>query len=102
MRFSRHNRLVTLLALLAVVFSTTAYVAHGFGEEFPLSPHNTVAQCDLCLQFSGTAGAPHVAGLTGKPPVGTYVPLQSEPLRFASREHPTHRLPRAPPISDLS
>jgi hypothetical protein len=95
-RGSRHNRLVALLALVALLFASMAYVVHGFSPEKPLSQHST-SQCDLCLHFSGTAGTPDHATFVGKPPVAASAPTSVVPVRFSSHVHPTNRLPRAPP-----
>jgi hypothetical protein len=92
----RHNRLVVLLALLALLFASSAYVVHGFQHDKPLSSHNS-NQCDLCLHFSGTAGAPDHPVVAGRPPLAAVAPAPQEILRFESYEHPTNRLPRAPP-----
>ena len=93
-----HNRLVAVLALLAFFFASTAYVVHGFKHELPLSQHAT-AHCDLCLHFSGTAGTPENSDFAGKPPVAQFARAFFETVRFASHQHPTNRLPRAPPAS---
>jgi hypothetical protein len=95
-RRSRHNRLVALFALVALLFASTAYVVHGFQHDRPLSQHSST-QCDLCLHFSGTAGTPDHAQTAGKPPLGASAPTTVDTPRLASYEHPTHRLPRAPP-----
>jgi hypothetical protein len=95
-RGSRHNRLVALLALMALLFASTAYVVHGFAPEKPLSQHS-LGHCDLCAHFSGTAGTPDHATFEGRPPVAASAPTSVVTVRFASYEHPTHRLPRAPP-----
>jgi hypothetical protein len=93
-RSFRHNRLVALFALLALLFASTAYVAHGFDQ--PLSQH-AAGQCDLCLHFSGTAGTPDHPALPGKPPLAAFAPTADETPRYASHEHPTHRFARGPP-----
>jgi hypothetical protein len=96
LRRFRHKGMVALFALVALLFVTTAYVAHGYQHELAQSTH-PVVHCDLCLQFSGAAGAPAHPGLAGKPPTEAFAPAVAETPRFASHEHPTHRLPRAPP-----
>ena len=62
-----------------------------------LSQHAT-AQCDLCLQFSGTAGAPADLALPGKPPL---VVVRTTPvaLPLAAPRAPqtANHLPRGPP-----
>ena len=96
LRRFRHKGIVALFALVALLFATTTYVAHGYQHELAQSTHS-VAQCDLCLQFSGTAGAPVHADLLGKPPLQAFAPAVCETPRFSSRKHPTNCLPRAPP-----
>src|SRR5688572_14630455 len=96
LRRFRHKGIVALFALVALLFATTAYVAHGYQHELASSPHS-IAQCDLCLHFSGTAGAPTHTDHVGKPPLEAFTPAVVETPRFSSRKHPTNRLPRAPP-----
>jgi hypothetical protein len=93
----RHKGLLALFALVALMVASTAYVAHGLTHDKPLSTHSSV-ECDLCLQFAGTAGAPEHPPGQGKPPLGTFTPVLNQTARFCSYEHPTHRLPRAPPV----
>ena len=91
---SRHPRLIALLALVALFFATTAYVAHGFQDG--TVQHNN-AQCDLCLQLSGSAGTPADTALVSKPPL---VVVRTTPIAFpalpAERQDADH-LPRGPP-----
>ena len=54
----RHKGLVALFALVALMFATTAYVAHGLSHDKPLSTHSS-AQCDLCLQFAARPARPN-------------------------------------------
>jgi hypothetical protein len=96
LRRFRHKGIVALFALVALLFATTAYVAHGYQHELAKSPQ-PVAHCDLCLQFSGTAGAPEHPDHPGKPPLQAFTPAAAESPRFSSHKHPTNRLPRAPP-----
>jgi hypothetical protein len=100
-RRSRHNRLGALVALLALLFATTAYVSHGSDHSVPLPQHSS-AQCDLCLHFSGTAGAPDHPAPFGLAPLPAFAPTPADTQRPASYEHPTHRLPRAPPALTFS
>ncbi len=92
----RHNRVVALFALLALLFAGTAYVVHGLDHQGSLAQH-AYAHCDLCLHFSGTAGAPEHAALAGYPPAPVVAPAATETPQFTSHVHPTNRLPRAPP-----
>jgi hypothetical protein len=96
LRRFRHKGIVALFALVALLFATTAYVAHGYQHELAKSTH-PVVHCDLCLQFSGTAGAPEHSDLVGKPPLQAFAPAVAGTPRFSSHKHPTNRLPRAPP-----
>jgi hypothetical protein len=95
-RRSSHNRLVALLALVALLLASTAYVAHGYTHDKPFSPH-TSAQCDLCLHFSGTASAPDQPAYLGILPPEVSAPAAFETPPLCSHKHPTNRLPRAPP-----
>ncbi len=96
LRRYRHNRVIALFALLALLFAGTAYVVHGLDHDKPLSQH-AFNHCDLCLHFSGTAGAPDHPALVGNPPAPAVAPAATETPQFASHPHPTNRLPRAPP-----
>lgn len=94
---SRRHRLIALFALVALFFATTAYVTHGL-QDGTVQHNNT--QCDLCLQFSGTAGAPADGAVVGKPPlvvVRTTVALPAIPAEGPRRNH----RPRGPPAADL-
>jgi hypothetical protein len=90
----RHPRLIALFALVALFFATTAYVVHGFQDG---NFQHDQTQCDLCLQFSGTAGAPSDLALPGRPPLvvvrTTPVALPALPLEAWDGEY----LPRGPP-----
>jgi hypothetical protein len=90
----RHPRLIALFALVALFFATTAYVTHGL-QDGTFQHDNT--QCDLCLQFSGSAGAPAEMALVGKPPL---VVVRTTPVALpalvAERYDAAHR-PRGPP-----
>ena len=96
LRGLRHNRAVALFALLALLFAGTAYVVHGLEHEKPLSEH-AYTHCDLCLHFSGTAGAPEHPAIVGHPPAPVVASAATEKPQFTSHVHPTNRLPRAPP-----
>src|SRR5687768_9463527 len=97
----RHNRALALFALLALFFATTAYVAHGYQHDASTSTHS-VAHCDLCLHFSGTAGTPAAPQAVGRPPLEALAPAAVETARYSSHKHPTNRLPRGPPAQTLS
>ncbi len=97
MRLLRCQRLLALFALLALFFATTAYVAHGF--DGTRSHQNT--QCDLCLQFNGTAGAPAESSLVGRPPLVAFVAVLAALPVLRVRRKVGNRLPRAPPSLGL-
>lgn len=90
----RHPRLIVLFALVALFFATTVFISHGL--QGGTVQHDTT-QCDLCLQFSGTAGAPADIAFPGKPPL---VVTRTTPVAFpslpAERQDSDHR-PRGPP-----
>jgi hypothetical protein len=92
----RHNRVVALFALLALLFAGTAYVVHGLDHTTPLSQH-AFAHCDLCLHFSGTAGAPENLASPGTPPAPLVGSAAPETPQFTAHAHPTNRFPRGPP-----
>jgi hypothetical protein len=93
----RRHRLFALFALVALFFATTAYMAHGFDG----TPRHENTQCDLCLQFSGTAGAPAEGGLVGKPPLVVFVAVPAALPLLPVRRKVGNRLPRAPPSLGL-
>ena len=96
--FRLNHRRIAFIAVAALFFATTAYLAHGYGDA--AQPHKS-AQCDLCLQFSSTAGAPSTTAVVGKPvQVGRQPVLLSRPV-LASRRNVDSRLPRGPPSNDL-
>jgi hypothetical protein len=97
MRLLRRQRLIALFALVALFFATTAYVAHGFDG----TPSHENAQCDLCLQFNGTAGAPAESSLVGRPPLVAFVAVLVALPLLPVRRKVGNRLPRAPPALGL-
>jgi hypothetical protein len=90
---SRRNRLVALVAAIALIVAASVYTAHGFGERV----HDEV-HCVLCAHFSGTGGSPSPAVVVGKPVLVMWVPLaQPQSILPVRRKASTH-LPRAPPL----
>jgi hypothetical protein len=90
-----HPRLIALFALVALMFATTSYVVHGF-QDGAVQQHDST-QCDLCLQFSGTAGAPADLALPGKPPL---VVVRTTPVALPAllvECQDGEPLPRGPP-----
>ena len=89
----RRNRLVALVATCALIVCSAVYAAHGLGDRGHEHEH-----CDLCVHFSGSAGAPAQAQVLGKTllvvraalvPPSTLVPAPT-----AARAH----RPRGPPL----
>lgn len=98
MQSVRSTRRIAFLAAAALLFATTAYLAHGYGDS--ARPHDGV-RCDLCVQFSGTAGAFSAPAIIGKPALTVRQPIlpSRPPLPF--RRNVDSRLPRGPPSNDL-
>jgi hypothetical protein len=79
-----------------LLFASTMFLAHGYSDTV-----HKAAQCDLCLQFSGTAGAPATASAISKPvQVTRQAVLPAQPIRV-SPQRVDSRLPRGPPSNDL-
>ncbi len=89
------RRRITLVAIMAMLFVTTVFVAHGFGGS--VGP-NHEAQCKLCQQFGGTAApqaAPTLVVLSSIIVLRAVLPVvQPIPVRRVIDS----RLPRGPPI----
>ena len=98
MQLFRRNRRIALIAVAALLFASTAYLTHGYGDG--ASSHST-AQCDLCLQFSGSAGAPSATAVVGKPVQVSRQPVLPSRPTPPSRKNVDSRLPRGPPAIDL-
>jgi hypothetical protein len=92
----RTKRRIAFLAVAALLFASTMFLAHGYSDR----AHKT-AQCDLCLQFNGAAGAPAAASAISKPvQVTRQAVLPAQPIRV-SQQRVDSRLPRGPPSNDL-
>jgi hypothetical protein len=98
MRTNLHHRRIAFFAVAALLFATTAFLAHGYGDG--VKPHDNV-KCELCLHFSGSAGAPSASTIVGKPILAIRQPvLLAQPVR-PTRRNVDSRLPRGPPSNDL-
>jgi hypothetical protein len=91
-RSQRRNQLVAVLATLALIVCTAVYSAHGLGERAHEHEH-----CDLCVHFSGSAGAPAQVKVVGKPVL--VCRLAAIPAGFVLLTRPPSglHLPRGPP-----
>jgi len=94
MQSVRSNRRIAFFAVAALLFASTAYLAHGYGDA--AQPHKS-AQCELCLHFSGTAGAPTAAAVMGKPVLAMRQPVVRARPVFPFQRNVDSRLPRGPP-----
>jgi len=97
MRSARPDRRVVWLALVALFLATTAFTAHAFADK---GLQHEVTACDLCLQFSGSAGPPD-APVVGKPPLLIFDAVAARVLVLPTRRVSGNRLARAPPFTDL-
>lgn len=96
MRRSLPRQLIALFAVLALLLATTAYVSHIHAAGGKLNPR---AHCDLCLQFTGTAGASTLPALISKPPlVVARIPLAHRTDDTASHYQSRSHRSRAPPF----
>ena len=93
---SRRNRLVAVVAAIALIAAASVYTSHGFGERV----HDNV-HCILCAHFNGTGGSPSAAVVVGKPVLVVRLPVaQPQNILPARRKASTH-LPRGPPSLEL-
>jgi hypothetical protein len=93
---SRPRQLVALLAVLALLLATTAYVSHihGAGGKLEENTH-----CDLCLQFSGTGGPAALPKLPVRAAlIVMRLPLACQADGAISRDQPRSHRSRAPPF----
>ena len=94
MRYLRRQRLIALFAVFALFVATSAYLAHGHGDNLGLPD---VPQCDFCLQFAGTGPAAEPEGvLAWTTRIDRLSTPPAEPLPV-SRKPCNDRLPPAPP-----
>ena len=94
MRRLRQNRFIAVLATFALFLATSAYLSHGYS---PDSPAHDYSHCDLCLQFTGTAG-PTVAPALNTPAdaVASAPLLPDAQIAVPSNKSRAHQ-PRGPP-----
>jgi hypothetical protein len=90
----RRNRLVALLAAVALIVALGAYSVHGFLDRVHDNGH-----CDLCVHFSGTAGSAAHASVVGKPVLVVRAPLERAGIIPSARRRVGTHLPRAPPVA---
>jgi len=96
MRRSFPRQLVALFAVLALLLATTAYVSHIHAAGGQL---NQAAHCDLCLQFTGTAGASTLPALVSRPMlVVARIPLAHRTDDAVSHYQSRSHRSRAPPL----
>jgi hypothetical protein len=90
----RHNRWLVLLALVALVYATTAFLAHTHEHD---ERGAEAIHCDLCLQFTksaGAASAPAALAAHGGEAVHAAAPAARPRPERRVRAHP----PSAPPF----
>ena len=92
----RRNRLVALVATIALIAAASVYSAHGFSDRMHDDTH-----CGVCLQFSGTAG-PHVhSAVAGTPVLVVRVSIPRAQSILPARRRVGTNLPRGPPVLEL-
>jgi hypothetical protein len=92
-RSQRRNQLVAIFATLALIVCAAVYSAHGLGDRGHEHEH-----CDLCLHFSGSAGAPAQVKIVGKPVLAGRLAAIPAGLVLAARPPGGLHLPRGPPV----
>jgi hypothetical protein len=93
---SRPRQFVALIAVLALLLATTAYVSHihGAGGQLEESAH-----CDLCLQFGGTGGPSTLPKLPIRSAlIVMRLPAACHTDYAISRDHLRSHRSRAPPF----
>ena len=95
MRF-RRNRLVALVAAIALIAAASVYSAHGLGDRM----HDDV-HCGVCLQFSGTAGPHAHASVVSTPMLVVRAPVRRAQSILPARRRVGTNLPRGPPVLEL-
>jgi hypothetical protein len=88
----RRNRLVAFAAACALIVCAAVYSAHGLGDRSHEHEH-----CDLCVHFSGSAGSPAQAKISGKPVLVVRVTTPRAPTLRPTRSPVGAHLPRGPP-----
>ncbi len=91
-RSQRRPQLVAVLATLALIISAAVYSAHGLGDRAHEHEH-----CDLCVHFSGSAGAPAQVKIIGKPVLVCRLAALPAGLVLPAGPPGGLHLPRGPP-----
>ena len=91
-RSLRRNQLVAVFATLALIVCAAVYSAHGLGDRGHEHEH-----CDLCVHFSGSAGAPAQVKIIGKPVLVARLPVIPAGIVLPARPPGGLHLPRGPP-----
>jgi hypothetical protein len=91
-RSQRRNQLVAIFATFALIVCAAVYSAHGLGDRAHEHEH-----CDLCVHFSGSAGAPAQVKIVGKPVLVCRLAALPASLVLAARPPGGLHLPRGPP-----
>ena len=92
-RSLRRNQLVAVFATLALIVCGAVYSAHSLGDRAHEHEH-----CDLCVHFSGSAGAPAQVKIVGKPVLVGRLPAIPAGIVLAARPPGGLHLPRGPPL----
>ena len=88
------KRLLALIVACALIACTAMYSAHGLGDRDHAHTH-----CDLCVHFSGSAGAPGHASVPGKPLLVVRVPPVPRETPRPTPSPVGFHLPRGPPLA---
>lgn len=89
----RRNRLIALLAAVAVVWGLCGYASHDLGGR----PSQSCHHCDWTMHFTGVAGsAPHPVALARPLLAAWLMPLVSAAAPRSARKLRAHP-PRGPP-----
>ncbi len=88
----RRNQLVAIFATLALIVCAAVYSAHGLGDRAHEHEH-----CDLCVHFSGSAGAPAQVKIVGKPVLVCRLAALPAGVVLPARPPGGLHLPRGPP-----
>jgi hypothetical protein len=88
------NRLIAFAAACTLIVCSAVYSAHRAYERTHGQTH-----CDLCVHFSGSAGAPAPAKVVGKPPLVVHAAPAPAQLLLPARPLLGLPLPRGPPAS---
>ena len=90
------GRSLALLAILALLLATTAYLSHLDDPGHGVSGHGT--HCELCLQWGGAAGAPMAPALLLTASLIALISVALNSDTVPSRRQPRSHRSRAPPF----